>query len=65
MELKLLLDLDVVSNLSLVLLELLLILLWGEINALESARKACIVQITARDDATSSVSVQIAVSQLI
>ena len=38
MELKLLLDLDVVSNLSLVLLELLLILLWGEINALESAR---------------------------
>ena len=38
MELKLLLDLDVVSNLSLVLLELLLILLWREINALESAR---------------------------
>ena len=38
MELKLLLDLDMVSNLSLILLELLLILLWGEINALESAR---------------------------
>lgn len=43
MELKLLLDLNVVSNLSLVLLELLLVLLWWEIDALESAGKPCIV----------------------
>ena len=54
-----------VSYLGLILLELLLVFFGRQVYGLECGREPCFIQITASANATTSVGVEVAVSQLI
>jgi len=58
---QLLLDFDMVSHFCFVLLELLLVLFWRQVDRLESRRKTSLVKISD----TASVGVEVAVSELV
>jgi hypothetical protein len=65
LQFQLLLHFNMVSNFSLVLLKLLLVFFWGQIDRLEGGGKASIVQVPPRNDSAPSASVKVAVSKLV
>lgn len=65
MKLQLLLDLDVISHLGLILLQLLLILFGRQVDGLERGGEAGVVQVSARANAAIAVRVEVAMGELV